>query len=240
MNYLPEHAVLHPNRVLIFFVYIGALVEAVTAAGASKSASAGLDLSEIRSGGTLIAVGLVLQAAVEACVILIVAILHSRCKRAKMLSPNVRILCITLYGTSTLVLLRCIFRAVQAFDRFASLGCRARDDCSPILSGEWYLYAFELGPMLVFTWWLNLLHPGRQFPREKNRYLDLDGRTERMGPGWVDRRSRWKTFADPFDLAGVLKGEPSHEKYWLRAEDWPVCRDSFAAGTASNTRGKAV
>lgn len=240
MNYLPEHAVLHPNRVLILFVYIGALVESVSAAGAAKSASAGLDLSEVKSGGTLIAAGLVLQAAVEACVILIVSILYYRCKRTKMLSSNVRILCITLYGTSTLVLLRCIFRAVEAFDMFATLGCQVRDDCGPILSGEWYLYAFELGPMFVFTWWLNLLHPGRQLPREKNRYLDLDGKTERIGPGWIDRRSRWKTFVDPLDLGGLLRGEPSHEKYWFRAEDWPVCEDSFAVGTASNTRGQGA
>ncbi|KAJ5383781.1 hypothetical protein N7517_001692 [Penicillium concentricum] len=235
MNYLPMHAVLNPNRVLIFFVYVGAAVEAITVAGAAKNASAGSDLNEYKAGGTLIAAGLVLQAVVECCVIGVVATIHVRSSRARMLSPNVRIICITLYGTSILVLLRCIFRAAEAFEMFGNLGCR--ENCGPILSNEWYLYAFELGPMLLFTWWLNLMHPGRHLPRQKLRYLCPDGRTERMGPGWIDRRSQWETFADPLDLKGVFKGAPSHEKYWLRQDDWPVCQDgSFATGTATNTR----
>ncbi|KAJ5164277.1 uncharacterized protein N7500_006107 [Penicillium coprophilum] len=235
MNYLPMHAVLNPNRVLIFFVYVGAAVEATTVAGAAKNASAGSDLDKYKTGGTLVAAGLVLQAVVECCVIAVVATVHVRCSRARMLSPNVRILCITLYGTSTLVLLRCIFRAVESFKKFSDLGCR--ENCGTILSNEWYLYAFELGPMLLYTWWLNLMHPGRHLPREKERYLCPDGRTERMGPGWIDRRSQWETFADPLDLKGMLKGTPSHEKYWLRPDEWPVCKEgSFAMGTATNKR----
>lgn len=235
MNYLPMHAVLNPNRVLIFFVYVGAAVEAITVVGAAKSASAGSDLDKYKAGGTLIAAGLVLQAVVECVVIGVVATVHARCSRARMLSPNVRMICFTLYGTSTLVLLRCIFRAVEAFEMFGNIGCR--ENCGPVLSNEWYLYAFELGPMLLFTWWLNLMHPGRHLPRQKLRYLCPDGRTERMGPGWIDRRSQWETFADPLDLKGVFKGAPSHEKYWLRQDEWPVCKDgSFATGTATNTR----
>jgi hypothetical protein len=233
MNYLPMHAVLNPNRVLIFFVYVGAAVEAVTVAGAAKNASAGSDLDQYKSGGTLVAVGLILQAIVESFVIAIVATVHTRCSRAQMLAPNVQMLCFTLYGTSTFVLLRCICRAVESFDMFGNLGCRK--NCGPILSNEWYLYAFELGPMLIFTWWMNLLHPGRYLPRQKQRYLSPDGRTERMGPGWIDRRSRWETFADPLDLKGVLKGIVSHEEYWLLENRWPVCKDgSFATGTATN------
>lgn len=237
MNYLPVHAVLNPNRVLITFVYIGAAVESMTVAGAAKNASAGSNLSEYKAGGTLIAVGLILQGAVETVVIAIVATVHRRCARAGKVPRNVRKLCITLYGTSTLVLLRCIFRAVEAFEMFSHLACR--ENCGPILSHEWFLYAFELGPMLVFTWWLNVLHPGRSLPNEKNRYLDLDGRTERLGPGWVDRRSTWATFVDPFDLGGMMKGEPAHDLYWLRPNEWPVCDDgSFALGTASNARNR--
>ncbi|KAJ6069962.1 hypothetical protein N7499_011849 [Penicillium canescens] len=235
MNYLPMHALLNPNRVLIFFVYLGAAVEAMTAAGAAKNLTADGNIEEYETGGALIAAGLVLQAAVECCVISVVATVHARCSRASMLSPNVRILCITLYGTSTLVLLRCIFRAVEAFEMFKKIGCR--ENCGSILSHEWYLYAFELGPMLIFTWWMNVFHPGRNLPRQKNRYLSPDGRTERMGPGWIDRRSTWETFADPLDLGGMIKGKPSHEEYWLREDEWPVCKDgSFAVGTATNTR----
>ncbi|KAJ5812356.1 hypothetical protein N7474_008657 [Penicillium riverlandense] len=237
MNYLPMHAVLNPNRVLITFVYIGAAVESVTVAGAAKNASAGSSLSEYKSGGTLIAIGQILQGAVETVIIAIVATVHRRCARAGKVPRNVRKLCITLYGTSTLVLLRCIFRAVETFEMFSHIGCR--ENCGPILSHEWFLYAFELGPMLVFTWWLNVLHPGQSLPNEKNRYLDLDGCTERLGPGWIDQRSTWATFVDPFDFGGIMKGEPAHDMYWLRPNEWPVCDGSFALGTASNARNRA-
>lgn len=230
------YAVLNPNRVLVVFLYAGAVVESITTAGASKSAAAQGNLHQIRSGGRLIAAGLVLQAVVESYVLVIVSIIHLRCRKAGMASPNVRILCITLYRTSSLVLIRCIARAVESFYAFANLDCRANGTCGPIIRGEWFLYVFELAPMLVLTWWLNLLHPGRQLPRQKNRYLDLDGRTERTGPGWVDRRSRWMTFADPLDLRGVLRGEPSHERFWVTGEEWAVCGDSFAVGTGSNVR----
>lgn len=235
MNYLPMHAVLNPNRVLIFFVYVGAAVESITVAGAAKNAAAGTDLAEYKNGGVLIAAGLVLQGVVECLVVAIVATVHRRASRARMVPRNVKTLCYTLYGTSTFVLLRCIFRAVEAFEMFGNLGCTS--NCGPILSQEWYLYAFELGPMLIFTFWMNLLHPGRFFPRDKTRYLGLDGHIERLGPGWLDHRSQWETFMDPLDISGVIKGQASHEKYWLRPEEWPTCNDgSFAEGTASNRK----
>lgn len=153
MNYLPMHAVLNPNRVLIFFVYVGAVVEAITAAGAAKNAAAGSDIDKYKCGGEVIAAGLVLQAVVECLVVGIVATVHVRATRARMVSRNVQTLCITLYGTSTLVLLRCVFCAVEAFEMFDNLGCV--DNCGSILSNEWYLFAFELGPMLIFTYWLS-------------------------------------------------------------------------------------
>ncbi|KAI2794441.1 hypothetical protein POX_a01040 [Penicillium oxalicum] len=234
MNYLPMHAVFHPDRVLIVFVYLGALVEAVTAAGAARLAAAGTDLKKYKSGGALIAAGLILQTVVESMVILVVATLHRRVAKTGTTPRNVKTICMTLYGTSLFVILRCIFRAVEAFEEFGKVGCS--NDCGPILSNEWYLFAFELGPMLIFTYWLNILHPGRYLPRDKTRYLDPDGRTERMGPGWTDRRDRWATFADPLDFEGKIKGTVSHDEFWLRPHEWPVCEDgSFVDGTASNT-----
>ncbi|KAJ5721611.1 uncharacterized protein N7483_009545 [Penicillium malachiteum] len=233
MNYAPMHAVLNPNRVLIFFVYVGAAVESITVAGAARTAAAGSDLNQYKSGGILIAAGLVLQSVVECLVVTIVVTFHRRVSRAGATPRNVKTVCYTLYGTSTFVLLRCVFRAVEAFETIGKVGCS--ENCGPVLSNEWYLYAFELGPMMIFTYWLNLLHPGRFLPREKKRFLDMDRSTERSGPGWMDRRSMWETVIDPFDLAGMRKGQPSHDEYWLRPEEWPVCENgSFADGTASN------
>ena len=63
--------------------------------------------------------------------------------------------------------------------------------------------------------------------------------TERFGPGWVDRRSAFATFMDPFDFAGALKGNSNVDAFWNRPEEWPVTTDgSFALGTASNVAGK--
>ncbi|KAJ5495757.1 hypothetical protein N7539_000873 [Penicillium diatomitis] len=235
MNYLPMHAVFHPDRVLIVFVYLGVIVETVTAAGAARLAAAQSNLKLFKSGGDLITTGLILQIVVESMVILTVAIIHRRVAKTRHTPRNVKIVCRTLYGTSFFVLLRCIFRTVEAFDRFGNIDCT--NNCSPIVSNEWYLFAFELGPMLIFTYWLNILHPGQYLPRDKTRYLDLDGHTERMGPGWTDRRSRWATFADPLDFEGKIKGHVSHDEFWLRPGEWPVCEDgSFVDGTASNSK----
>ena len=81
--------------------------------------------------------------------------------------------------------------------------------CRVISHQEWYLYVFEALPMALYTIWLNVMHPGRFLPREKQRYLDIDGTTERLGPGWIDRRAAWATFVDPMDLTNTLKGQPA-------------------------------
>lgn len=237
MNYMPMHAVLNPDRVLIFFVYVGAAVESITVAGAAKEAAAQGNIDKLRSGGELVAAGQVLQGVVECIVISIVVTFHRRVARAGVVPRNVKIVCFTLYGTSTFVLMRCIFRAVENFETFSHLTCR--ENCGPILSHEWFLYAFELGPMLVFTYWLNMLHPGRFLPREKNRYLGVDRQTELYGPGWTDRRSRLATYLDPLDISGSIKGEASHDQYWLRDSNFRVAEGSFAAGTASNKKSSA-
>ena len=89
--------------------------------------------------------------------------------------------------------------------------------------------------MVLFTYWLNIMHPGRLLPRQKTQYLDPDCQTERLGPGWIDKRSKVQTVIDPFDLSGMIAGKPNHEAFWLWPEKYPAATDgSFALGTASN------
>ncbi|KAJ5225862.1 hypothetical protein N7468_007087 [Penicillium chermesinum] len=228
------HAVLNPDRVLICFVYVGAAVESITVAGAARAAAARGDLAQLKSGGKLIAAGQDLQAVVERIVLSLVVTFRRRVARAGDVPRNVKIVCYTLYVTSTLVLMRCIFRAVENFETFNHLACTA--NCGAIISDEWFLYAFELGPMLIFTYWLNLLHPGRFLPREKIQYLGVDRQTESYGPGWVDHPSRLATYLDPLNIVGSIKGERSHDQYWLRDTNFRVAVGSFAAGTASNKK----
>lgn len=228
------HAPLHPRRVVYFFIYLGSAVEGLTAAGAGKLAASAPGTSVFVSGGTLIAVAIVLQGVVECVFMAMVALLHYRCIKAGMLAKNVKIVCFTLYGTSALVLLRCVFRAVEAFTMYTQ-SC-AGVYCGSVATTEWYLYAFEAAPMVLYTLWLNIIHPGRFLPTDLKRYLNIDGRTERMGPGWIDERPIWQTFVDPFNLQN---GGQEHTKFWLRPHEYAVCEDgSFALGSASNCAGR--
>lgn len=238
LNYLPMYTPLHPNRVTIFFVYIGAAIEFLTTAGAARMASAKGDLSVYKSGGSIISAALLMQAVTEAVVVSIIVLVHYRALRAAHTPPpNVRRLCWTLYGTSFLIIFRCICRAIESFTTYNTIESCLQGHCSPILTHEWYLYSFEAAPMVIFTYWLNLMHPGKYLPKQKSRYLDLDCKTERLGPGWIDSRSTLLTVLDPMDLSGKLAGRPHHESFWLWPEKWPVAEDgSFALGTASNTR----
>lgn len=78
--------------------------------------------------------------------------------------------------------------------------------------------------MVLYTYWLNIIHPGRLLPRQRQVFRDIDGYTERFGPGWIDRRSTYQTFLDPYDLVGILRSQPSHEKFWegSASDQWPI------------------
>lgn len=239
MNYLPMHTPLNPNRVVYFFIYLGALVEALTAAGGVSMASATDNVSKMQKGATLVAVAVVLQGVVEILFITLVALMHYRAVRAKMLTPNVRSICIMLYGTSLLVLLRCGYRAAEKFSLLNVLKSGVCEGgCRTVLRNEWYIYAFDAAPMVLYTYWLNIVHPGRFLPRTPKTYLDVD-KIEREGPGWIDRRTQLETFIDPFDLGGMIKGSPAHEKFWLRPGEWPESADG-AKRTKEGHRNESV
>ncbi|KAG9962663.1 hypothetical protein KCU61_g4388, partial [Aureobasidium melanogenum] len=224
LRYIPMHAPINPDRVTYSFIYLGAAVEGLTSAGASLVATSKDDVSSKQSGLTLISIALVLQAVIELGFVVIVATVHRRCVLAGTFPRNVRRLCIMLYGTSALVLIRCIFRAIESF---ATLSAQSScsDLCHAILLHEWYLYIFEALPMLIYTWWINVIYPGVLLPKDRNVYLDPDGLTERVGPGWIDKRSQWETFADPFDVIGAIKGQQKHEKFWLEPDKWMTKRE---------------
>lgn len=236
MHYLPMHAVLNPSKVFAFYITLGVTVETLTGIGAGQVVPATPGTTRYVLGGTLMAVALVLQACIEISFITMVAIIHRRCRRDGMLPPNIRTICYTLYGTSVLVLARCIFRAAETF---VSYGPQCTEyHCGTIARHEWFIYVFEATPMVLYTYWLNFFHPGRFLPIEHRRYLDTDGHTERMGPGWMDDRKTSQKLLDPFDFRGARSGRSERAKFWLRPDEWPVCEDgNFALGTATN-RGK--
>ena len=79
LRYLPMHASLNPDRVMVLFIYLGAGVEGLTAAGASLVATAKDDTAQRQSGATLTSIALVLQAVIELVFITLVATVHRRC-----------------------------------------------------------------------------------------------------------------------------------------------------------------
>lgn len=149
MRYLPMLAPMHPDRVVYFFIYLGAGVESLTAAGASLWGTASSEniKSVYRTGAMLISIALVLQGAVECFFMSMTAMMHRRAARSKTKTRNVHTLCIMLYGTSTFILLRCIFRAIQSL---AEVDIFSNCDglCQFVIGKEWYLYAFEAAPMV--------------------------------------------------------------------------------------------
>jgi hypothetical protein len=216
MRYVPMHAAINPTRIVIFFVYVGAAVEGLTVAGAARMGAAGENQALLKSGAVLVAIGTTMQAAVELVFVAMIAQLHYRCVKSNMNTRNVRNVCIMLYGTSTLVLLRCIFRGIEKFataDVVKTGTCGAL--CRTVIRNEWYLYVFEAAPMVVYTYWLNFMHPAMFLPRKSTYYLGYD-LTVRDGPGWVDGRASWITFFDPCDIRGTA------DKFWLRPDEWPV------------------
>lgn len=156
LGYLPYHSPLNPRFTFIVFIYASAAMETLIAAGASTLGAAHGDIHNIILGGTLISIALVLQAAVELLFFALVVLVHVRCWRDSVLPKNVRTLIYMLYGTSLLVLLRCILRAIGSFATTTVTHCNY-SVCQVVLYHEWYLYAFEAGPMIIYTYWVNLV-----------------------------------------------------------------------------------
>jgi hypothetical protein len=235
MYYLPMHAPLNPGHIVLFFVYLGATVEGLAAAGAVLyGTNRTKALSVYITGGRLLSVSLLLQAVIELVFIAMVAQMHHRAVRSKMLTKNIRTLCIMLYGTSTFVLFRCIARAIESFGTETVTSCNGL--CHELLFHDWYLYAFEAAPMVCYTYWLNIVHPGRLLPQSNKVYLDPDVSTERVGPGWIDGRSRAARWTDVADLSGYMRGSLKREAFWEQPEKWPAV-SSIQQSTSGDVKG---
>ena len=232
LAYLPYHTPLHPGRVLSTFFLLSTVVEALTANGAANSSGSGREPGQRSAGLACLKAALILQAVVEAGFCSLVALLHHRCKKAGHLPHNVRVVTTVLYTTSLMMLMRCIVRAVEGFEAAAcdpdAPGYNGY--CGPVQRNEWFLWVFEVANITVFVAALALFPPGKYLPKDHRRYLDpLDGRTERMGPGFgkADKRPLIITIIDPFNLFGILTGKGLVvDKFWEKEQ--PICDGSFA------------
>ncbi|KAI7550374.1 hypothetical protein KC331_g3213 [Hortaea werneckii] len=192
--YLPYHTPIHPGRVVSTFMLLSAVVESLTANGAANMSAASspsddedLDKakSQMQSGLQTMQAALLLQIAVEGMYISLVILLERRCRRAQALPKQIRPVFLVLYITSSMVIVRCIVRAIEAFEMA---------DCPWGDQQCGYL------------------------PRSSRIFLDpLDGKTERVGPGFAKANSRnWlATVVDPFNLTAIATGKGMrYNKFW--------------------------
>ena len=223
LAYLPYYAPIQPGRVLTTFLFLSSAVEALTAAGSATVATSVRHPSGKKADGglNLIKAGLLLQAVVELCFFSLVALVERRCRNGGLFVRRVRVVCYVLYITSFMMLVRCIFRAIQGFQEAA---CTSQDPgCSVIDRHEWFLWVFEVANITVFVAALAIFHPGRYLPRDSKVYLDPSsdgGRIERLGPGFAKATNRKfvATLLDPFDFGGMLNGAASArmDRFWER------------------------
>ena len=142
-----------------------------------------------------------------------------RCRKAKNFPNHVRMVCYILYLTSFMVLVRCIVRTMEGFEAAAcnpnSNGAAAY--CGYISKHEAFLWVFEIANITLFVILLAIFHPGKYLPRSSRIFLDLDGKTERVGPGFgkADKRPLLVTIFDPFNFYGIITAKGMKiDKFW--------------------------
>ncbi|KAA8641287.1 RTA1 domain-containing protein [Aspergillus tanneri] len=213
LYYIPYHSPMHPGRVFTTFGMLSTIVEVMNALGVSNLANHKLPESRRKTGEILMKASLIVQVGVLLLFCVLAAIFQRRCVRDGIWTRRVSVPLWTLYISTFLILIRCVYRIVEHFG-FSSLGPESLKDgeeISYILRYEWFFYVFEAAVMLVNTLMWNLWHPRRYLPQHKSTYLAQDGITELEGPGWKDNRPWLVTLIDPF---GWLDSKDDKPPFW--------------------------
>jgi hypothetical protein len=203
LYYIPYLSPIHPGRVVSTFIGVDAVIEALTGNGAAKLANSKLSPTEIRVGRDMIRASLVLQAILSLFFVALAVWFHRRCYKAGVATSRLRTVMIVLYVSSALIFTRSVYRTVEFFE---GLGYLFRT--------EPFFWVFEASLMSINSIMLNIWHPARYLPSSNKCYLSRDGVTERMGPGWVDKRPFIVTVIDPFGIVGLIKRKDKKTAFW--------------------------
>ncbi|KAB8269513.1 RTA1 like protein-domain-containing protein [Aspergillus minisclerotigenes] len=200
LYYVPYRSPIHPGRVLTTFGMLSTVVEVLNALGVAYIANPELPESTLKLGHILMKISLIAQILVITVFCFLAAIFQRRCYRSGIRSRRVSTPLITLYISTFLIFVRCIYRIVEHFgaSKVSPSSSGDLEGLSPILRHEWFFYVFEASLMLVNTLLWNWRHPRRFLPERSNIYLAQDGETELKGPGWKDQRPFLVTLCDPF------------------------------------------
>ncbi|KAE8407464.1 hypothetical protein BDV37DRAFT_269240 [Aspergillus pseudonomiae] len=200
LYYVPYHSPIHPGRVLTTFGMLSTVVEVLNALGVSYIANPELPESTTKLGHILMKISLIAQVLVITAFCFLAATFQRRCYRSGIRTRRISTPLVTLYISTFLILIRCVYRIVEHFgaSKVHASSSGELEDLSPILRHEWFFYVFEASLMLVNTLMWNWRHPRRFLPARSNIYLAQDGETELKGPGWKDHRPFLVTLCDPF------------------------------------------
>ena len=203
--YVPYFSPIHPGRVVSTFVGLDGVVEALTGTGAAKIANLANSPGEHAVGVSLIRASLLLQVVLFMGFTSIEVLFHVRCLRAGIMTPKLRTIIALLYTSSTLILIRNIYRVIEQWNGL---------NPNYLQTHEAFFYIFDAALMLINSVILNVWHPARYLPRNNKVFLSKDGVTEAEGPGWDDARPWWIGVLDPFDLVGLVRGRDQKTRFW--------------------------
>lgn len=216
LYYIPYHSPIHPGRVITTFAVISGVVEALNGNGAALTANQSLAEWRQQIGRSLLKASLMIQVVVIILFLLLAGVFHRRCLRAGIKHSGLYSVLYTLYASSTLLMARTVFRVVEYWSIADLHFVEGLDPTtlSPAIRYESFFYVFEAGLMLCNVCMLNFRHPRKYLPKSTKTYLAQDSVTEVTGPGYKDPRSFLATLIDPFDLAGLIKGEDKKNRFW--------------------------
>lgn len=170
-----------------------------------------------QTGHSLLKAALIMQLVVVTLFVVLAAAFQIKCRRNGIYHVKVNQALLTLYISSAIVMVRCIYRTVEFFDLAnANLSSPEFDPStlSPIIRYEWFFYVFEATLMLCNSVLLNIRHPRRWLPKSTKVYLAKDGTTEITGPGYKQERNFFASLIDPFDMYGMIKGRDKTTRFW--------------------------
>ncbi|OAQ72782.1 RTA1 domain-containing protein [Pochonia chlamydosporia 170] len=214
LYYVPYHAPLHPGRTLTTFGSLSFVVEVLNGLGIAWVAQPTVKENLHNVGHGLLKASLLLQLFVIVLFLGTAGTFHYRCARGGVLTRATRFPLVTMYTSSLLVFVRCVYRTVEYFSSESMYGAKSVDELnalSPIIRYEWFFYVFEASLMLVNEGLWNVMHPRRFLPRDYHVYLAKDGKTELQGPGWEDERGFLMTMIDPL---GCMDRGKKEAPFW--------------------------
>lgn len=166
------------------------------------------DPRSVEIGSALIKTSLLLQIAIFSGFVAVQITFHLRAIRSGVMTPKLARIITVLYISNALIAVRNIYRSIDTW--------QGRDGY--MHNHEAFFYVFDGVLMISNSVMLNIWHPSQSLPRSRKFYLAKDGRTELLGPGYVDKRNFFVTLLDPFDLYGLFTGRDKATAFWDNAE----------------------